>query len=266
LTFSVFGDEDWFADFQGPYNQTQLKVGTYSNLRRYPFHNPVFGGLSWSGEGRGCNLLTGSFTVNDVAYESGGLIFIDLDFEQYCEESLRPLKGSVRWFKYDMTAPPGPSQIIPVGLWSPANRPASNTFVVLESTAKDFVGNGKSYSYDLTNALINVTHNNGQLDVRVAGNENWGAEFKAMQSATQLAPGYYANLQRYPFHNPVKGGLDWSGEGRGCNKLKGWLIVDSITFRNNELQTVDLRFEQYCIDSLAWNGKLHGAIRWTKPN
>ena len=40
-----------------------------------------------------------------------------------------------------------------------------------------------------------------------------------MSTLGQLQRGYYADLRRYPFHNPAKGGLDWFGEGRGCNTL-----------------------------------------------
>jgi len=41
-----------------------------------------------------------------------------------------------------------------------------------------------------------------------------------MDSLTQLQPGYYGNLSRYPFHNHVRGGLSWSGNGVGCNTLQ----------------------------------------------
>jgi len=78
-----------------------------------------------------------------------------------------------------------------------------------------------------------------------------------MNSITELEQGYYGTLQRYPFHNPAKGGLSWSGNGRGCNSLSGWFVVDSITYVGGTLSAIDLRFEQHCDgDTPALNGKV----------
>jgi hypothetical protein len=82
-----------------------------------------------------------------------------------------------------------------------------------------------------------------------------------MSTLTQLQPGYYADLQRYPFHNPAKGGLDWSGMGRGCNTLTGWFVGDSVTYTSNVLTAIDLRFEQHCE---GFAPALHGNIHWTQ--
>jgi hypothetical protein len=81
-----------------------------------------------------------------------------------------------------------------------------------------------------------------------------------MSGITELQPGYYANLERYPFHNPANGGLDWIGEGRGCNTLTGWFAVDSVTYNSGTLSAIDLRFEQHCEGGPA---ALHGQIHWT---
>ena len=60
----------------GPDAQTQLQPGLYDDLGRYPFHNPVEGGLSMSGEGRGCNELAGAFAVDSIAYDAQGLAVV----------------------------------------------------------------------------------------------------------------------------------------------------------------------------------------------
>jgi hypothetical protein len=80
-----------------------------------------------------------------------------------------------------------------------------------------------------------------------------------MNTLTQLQPGYYPGLQRYPFHNPALGGLDWYGQGRGCNTLQGWFVVDSVTYIGGALAAIDLRFEQHC---QGITPALHGAIHW----
>jgi hypothetical protein len=80
-----------------------------------------------------------------------------------------------------------------------------------------------------------------------------------MNVVSTLQPGYYGNLSRYPFHNPAKGGLDWSGNGRGCNTLTGWFAIDSVTYTGTTLTQIDLRFEQHCEGGTP---ALHGAIHW----
>jgi hypothetical protein len=37
-------------------------------------------------------------------------------------------------------------------------------------------------------------------------------------------------MKRYPFHNPVLGGLSWSGDGRGCNESSGWFVVGNYLY------------------------------------
>ena len=52
----------WYLDFAAPAGQ-QLTPGVYLNATRYPFQAPSEPGLDVSGNGRGCNMLTGSFEV-----------------------------------------------------------------------------------------------------------------------------------------------------------------------------------------------------------
>jgi hypothetical protein len=53
---------------------------------------------------------------------------------------------------------------------------------------------------------VSITLSGRRLQVYVDG---WGADFEGMNTLTQLQPGYYGGLQRYPFHSEVKGGLSW---------------------------------------------------------
>src|SRR5207244_1492696 len=54
----------WNADFEAPQGDI-LAVGTYKHATRYPF-NGSGPGLSIDGNGRGCNTLTGRFTVTSI--------------------------------------------------------------------------------------------------------------------------------------------------------------------------------------------------------
>lgn len=262
FSVSIRGDQDWGGTFQLPMAIHTLQTGQYSGLQRYPFHDPIKGGLSWSGEGRGCNTLTGFFTVDGVAYVNGTLDSIILHFEQHCEGGQTALRGEVQWSARDTTMPGGPIDPPPAGLWTPAAGavPASGNYVYLASDWGDYIGGGRTYTY--TGGQISTSSSGGGVSVNVnAGSEWWYSTFRAMDNVNQLRRGYYGDLQRFPFHNPVKGGLDWSGTGRGCNTLTGWFVVDDIAYTNGTLSVLKLRFEQHCEGGSA---ALHGQINWTR--
>ncbi len=156
--------------------------------------------------------------------------------------------------------PPGPVTPIPAGLWKPpaGATPNARTYVYLESQPGDQIGHGRTLAYTPANATITVQHQRGLLDVRVA---DWEGFFKAMSTLARLQPGYYGDLQRFPFHNPAKGGLSWSGEGATCNTLTGWFAVDRATYSGDALTAIELRFAQHCEGE---EPALHGAIRWER--
>src|SRR5919198_3979000 len=86
----------WYLDFGAP-NGAQLTPGTYDNAARWPFQDPSQPGLSIFGNGRGCNTLTGRFTVLDATYAPGGsLVSFHATFEQHCEGFAAALRGEVQ--------------------------------------------------------------------------------------------------------------------------------------------------------------------------
>lgn len=72
----------WYLDFAAP-TGSELAVGTYT-ATRYPF-NDAGAGFDLSGNGRGCNTLTATFTINRIAFENGGVTDLAGNFEQHCE-------------------------------------------------------------------------------------------------------------------------------------------------------------------------------------
>ncbi|HET7551227.1 MAG TPA: hypothetical protein VFK04_08050, partial [Gemmatimonadaceae bacterium] len=169
LSLTVTGDEWWIADMQTPEGEP-FQLGTYDNLVRYPFNDAGTGGLDWSGEGRGCNTLTGSFTVDSVTYSGTELTAIDLHFEQHCEGASAALRGTIHWRNDDTTGPAGPVNPIPSGLWTPnaAYLPASGNYVYLESDPGDWIGQGVFHTYTPPDDPIALTAFGGKLSVSVA--------------------------------------------------------------------------------------------------
>jgi hypothetical protein len=266
LSVGVNGSQSWVGDFQPMIGTNALRTGYYANVARFPLHNPTKGGLSWGGAGRSCNRLAGWFAIDRLTIDAGQLTAVELRFEQRCEGSdTAALRGKIVWAVGDPTAPAGPVQPPPSNLWapSPAAVPASGNFVYLQSDFGDPIGLGGTYLYTGATALLELQANGGGLVMRVdgAGFDDWTGSFRAMNSLPLWQPGYYGNLQRYPFHNPTLGGLDWSGQGRGCNTLSGWIVVDSVTYSGVDLVAVDFRFEQHCDGGAP---ALRGRVRWSR--
>jgi len=238
-----------------------LTTGYYGNLERFGDHNPVVGGLHWSGEGRRCSTATGWFVVDSVVYDETTLVSIDLRFTQYCDGAAAALHGKIHWDANDAIIPLAPIVPPPPNLWEPApgTTPATGSYVHLESEAGDWVGIGRSYTYTLDDSLLTFDSEGGHLLVNVNGDERWDGNFQAMDTLGQFEAGYYSDLDRYPFFDPARGGLDWSGQGRGCNELTGWFVVDSVRYEGATLTAIDLRFEQHCEKGTP---ALYGVIHW----
>lgn len=75
----------WYLDFAAP-AAAQLQVGSYQNATRFPFQSPTAAGLSFSGNGRGDNTLTGNFEVLQADYAAdGSILAFAANFIQYDE-------------------------------------------------------------------------------------------------------------------------------------------------------------------------------------
>jgi len=252
----VSGDQDWHANFQVP-SGVQLAAGSYANATRWPFQGSG-AGLDWSGEGRGCNTLTGFFVIDSLRWDTGNslsLLGLDMRFEQHCEGAVPALRGTIHWRADDPTAPLGPVTPIPSTLWRPPTgaTPPSGDFVYLQSEQGDYIGQGATNLYQ-TGIVGGGT---GAHALISAG--GYRGDFQGMNSLSALTVGYYPNLQRYPFNNPALGGLDWSGNGRGCNTLTGWFAIDRVSYVSGSIAGIELRFEQHCE---GMSPALHGAVRW----
>ena len=258
LRIVVQGDQYWNGEFAVP-SGVPLKAGTYAGATRYPFNSQAVPGLNWSGEGRGCNTLIGSFILDSLTYTGSTLASLDLRFEQRCEGGSAALKGTIHWRADDLTLPAGPLDPAPANLWKPvpAFVPNSGTYVLLASDPGDYIGQGGFQVYTPPSSPITVRSTGTQITVSVGG---YSGDFIAMLGTSPLKTGYYGNLMRYPFHNPVRGGLSWSGNGRGCNRLTGWFAIDRIVYTGTAMTALEMRFEQHCEGMVP---ALRGAIRWS---
>jgi len=101
------GPHWWYVDFVAPM-EVPLTVGFYDEATRFPFQSPTKPGLDVSGEGRGCNELTGRFEVLEVVYGlTGEVERFAATFEQHCEGMEPALTGSIL-FNSTLQGPPTP--------------------------------------------------------------------------------------------------------------------------------------------------------------
>ena len=100
------------------------------------------------------------------------------------------------------------------------------------------------------------------LQIAVHGDEEWRGELRTDEHAV----GPEGRVLRQPAVLPnVQSSTGRAGsvaEGRSGAGGNGWVVIDSVTYSGNQLQSITLRFAQWS----AWapeNGTLHGMVRWS---
>ncbi len=99
VSFSVSGYDGTYmtANFIPGKNDILVPGSTYTQASRAPFSNGGTG-LEVYGNGRGCNELSGQFTVTDVNFDpAGNLLDAGVTFVQHCEHGVPALRGSFQW-------------------------------------------------------------------------------------------------------------------------------------------------------------------------
>lgn len=123
------------------------------------------------------------------------------------------------------------------------------TSVTMTSDSGDYIGQGQTWSYSLTNG-DQIGMGGGRsfagFGVNGANGDWWGADFVPAAGDILVSGETYSNATRYPF-NGSGPGLDVSGMGRGCNELTGSFTVNSATFAaDGTLKTASISFVQHC--------------------
>jgi hypothetical protein len=107
ISVNAYNGDWWTLTFDAPGTQV-LVPRTYTAAHRHPF-NGTGPGLDLSGEGRGCNELTGSFTIIKAVFGPRGYVqTFDATFEQHCEGGDPAARGEVH-----ISNRPPPSEAAP---------------------------------------------------------------------------------------------------------------------------------------------------------
>jgi len=98
FTASLLGPDShfWGVGVAAPEGEA-LAVGSYVGATSSTLPPPGTPGLSVSGDGRGCNMATGRFDVDELKQAvSGDLLVFQATFEQHCEGADAALYGRIR--------------------------------------------------------------------------------------------------------------------------------------------------------------------------
>jgi hypothetical protein len=89
-------------DFSTRELKTSLAIGSYINSERASFASFGHSGLDMSFDGRGCNVLSGSFSVKKISFAKDTNVYgsfrldqFHADFIQYCDGNPAALRGNV---------------------------------------------------------------------------------------------------------------------------------------------------------------------------
>ena len=105
LNINLTNGQYWALDC-GAIDRGQLHVGLCTNATRFPFNNGSSPGLSFTGNGRGDNNVTGWFNVLSIAYSNNMPVSAAIDFVQYDEGILTEKTSG--YIRYNTAASLGP--------------------------------------------------------------------------------------------------------------------------------------------------------------
>ncbi|GAA1608864.1 hypothetical protein [Catellatospora bangladeshensis] len=143
---ATWGQDWWTLELSAAGGQ-ELAVGTVTGAKRIPYQDGA-AGMDLSGSGRGCNTLTGSFTIHELAVTDGTLERLNLTFEQQCGGDTGSTRGRLLYGIPDMPPLPGPGDtgvtVKPDAVlvqWmnmrpSPLRQRTSRKSIVVKGTAK----------------------------------------------------------------------------------------------------------------------------------
>lgn len=133
--------------------------------------------------------------------------------------------------------------------------------LTLTSEPGDYIGQGQNAVYTDTGTAFKYSTNfdNG-ITVAITNANTWWTLNLAAPGNARIQPGVYEQAARFPFQPADKPGLDFSGNGRGCNTLTGKFKVNAVTYEaDGTLSSLSATFEQHCEGNVA---ALHGAINY----
>jgi putative cell wall-binding protein len=271
----------WNIEVSGP-NGRRLEPGPYEGATRSAFRGPTEPGIDVSGDGRGCNQITGRFDLLELEYDNDGtLLRFAADIEQHCEGGPAALWVAVRYHASDVFAPPAdndadgvyntidlcPNAADPAqgdgdldGIGDACDPDFQNTWLRFDSDSGDWIGKGLYRTWHPTDGAFSVTGSAGEVSVAFDGGQTWWDLQFAAPAGQTLKVGNYEGATRAPFREGSAPGIDVGGTGAGCNTIKGrFEVLDLELAPDGQVERFSADFEQHCEGGTA---ALRGSIRY----
>lgn len=226
LTFFVSqsSNDYWRAEVRPGLGDT-LHPGRYPGAERAGLSTGRNPGVDVSAVGRGCNVVSGSFAVNQIAFNaSGAVTMADVSLVQHCERAAPALTAILRYhalpLNYKVQSPAGD------GMGYTGNK----TYVNSSSTFSTTVPGDSS-----TN----------ELGFQVSGlGDVWDGVFSPPTGRHFVFGKTYPTAGRTP--DATHAGLDVSADSSGCETPVGTLRVDQLAVTGSTVTALSITFTQRC--------------------
>ena len=220
----------WNASFGAPLG-TELAPGTYTGAVRTMSRDSSQPGLDVSGNGEGCNTLTGEFVIHEIEWDVGVLYSLSASFRQRCDGN--PARGDTYGeVRFNATTGVKALEARPWSVdfgQSDSGTPAGTQDVTVKAIgdrpvdlgAASIVGAGASSFSITSNACSGSTLNPGQscvIRVSAAPSTN-----KILQATLRLVDDTYRGRREVPLKVKGLGSVDATAE---VNTSKFFPVVD----------------------------------------
>jgi len=267
----TFDNESWYIEFGG--GTEDIIVGSYWQAYSNPRYDSNENKLSIRGPNDSCQ-STGSFRIFELEKSNDSITKFSADFEMYCEDSTKPLRGAIR---YDVSLPDAnfPPLQLPMGEPYPVlpELDSSGTVVKIEGEVGDSLTFGETYAYKSTNATFSYSplSNNTGISIVIAPTADnltyWSIEMQRHPldiynlNNGRLAVGVYDNVTRESY-SELKPILDFSKLGNYCSSNNGRFRIFEISYDiYGNLDRLVADFEQSCRNG---DPKAKGSIKYIR--
>jgi len=87
----------------------------------------------------------------------------------------------------------------------------------------------------------------GAVSISFRGPKDWFNMHFVAPNGEMLKRTVYTDAERWPFHTKGKPGLDFGGNGSGCNKLTGRFEVEEVSYSSaGQINLLEVSFERRC--------------------
>lgn len=202
LTMSVRrGSDNWYVELSAARGQ-RLQPGRYYLAERSSFRTGRSPGIDIGGNGRGCNRVWGSVYIQQIEFGANDAVTaLEATGQQRCERDNAPLLTAK--LRYNVQ---------PMAL-------------TLDSDAGDYIGQGLRKDYAGDTSTFAMSGNDSYFIYSASGQRDTWMAILRPPTGQALRPGTFP-ITRFGDANSF--GFDFSGSGRGCNRVAGSVTINAV--------------------------------------